>query len=625
MAKIYRGIVVVHGVGEHTKGSYVSGFVEELAKYLGSLPGYAGKVTMTARNRIDSSDTTWATIDVKNADPTRPDEEWHIREAWWTRTFQADAPGRVYLWAVLAGIALLKAALCQQAYRGLLGAFNRKRLDTWPTEREGRPFLREPSRRLLTESEQGVWLQPEAGLAKSILDGAVWFILTILFLGLGLVGILVIGVVYLVLVLPISFVLPEFATGLLKKLMNLIVYNLGDQEAMTTKQVALASAANEVNSALWNMLSRQALVSRHANDHDFLGFETVTVVAHSGGCVVSMAALKSPDFAVMRAEPLPTGYSRPERINWVTAGSGLNLAWGVRFGGTTSDEALWNDPLEGVNWINFFSRYDPVPQGPPPFDMITDVICVPTAPGQPNAPDPEAEPGGPWPGQPPPRPPFVNIRVANTDSPWGDHGAYWENHEEVLSRIVHVATDPYLAANPLSAERTGLPPTVPSTLAKNLAVLEDELGTRLPAAIHRRRWTVSLRTAGVLAAIIAFFVVSAFIGDDVGKWALGTGELFGMHPWAPGGHQLENVVAEKFGSLGIREGRNWLVGVAVMGFAALVAVDYCKLFWWLWRFSATRPDWKSRAWWLVASGLILVGAYVLLDLLLIRWPTGQLS
>jgi hypothetical protein len=134
-----------------------------------------------------------------------------------------------------------------------------------------------------------------------------------------------------------------------------------------------------------------------------------------------------------------------------------------------------------------------------------------------------------------------------------------------------------------------------------------------------------LRTAGVLAAIIAFFVVSAFIGDDVGKWALGTGELFGMHPWAPGGHQLENVVAEKFGSLGIREGRNWLVGVAVMGFAALIAVDYCKLFWWLWRFSATRPDWKSRAWWLVASGLILVGAYVLLDLLLIRWPTGQLS
>ena len=44
MARIYRGIVVVHGVGEHRKGAPVSGFVEQLAAYLRHVPGLEGAV-----------------------------------------------------------------------------------------------------------------------------------------------------------------------------------------------------------------------------------------------------------------------------------------------------------------------------------------------------------------------------------------------------------------------------------------------------------------------------------------------------------------------------------------------------------------------------------------------------
>ena len=211
MAKIYRGIVVVHGVGEHSKGSYVSGFVEQLAGYLGEIPEFAhGKVELTARNRSDTSDTSWATIHIKNPDDSRPDEEWHIREAWWTRTFEPSNPGRIYLWAVLAGLALLWSACVQQFARGLLAFFGPARLARWPSERIGRPFDR-TTHTHLPEAEQGVWRTPGASVSKSVFDAIIWFVLTSLYIAFGLVGILLIGLIYLVLVLPVGLVFPEFA------------------------------------------------------------------------------------------------------------------------------------------------------------------------------------------------------------------------------------------------------------------------------------------------------------------------------------------------------------------------------------------------------------------------------
>lgn len=52
---------------------------------------------------------------------------------------------------------------------------------------------------------------------------------------------------------------PAFANQLLKVFTHLIVFTLGDQEAMTTRQLALAAAVNEVNTGLWNMLSADGM------------------------------------------------------------------------------------------------------------------------------------------------------------------------------------------------------------------------------------------------------------------------------------------------------------------------------------------------------------------------------
>ncbi len=607
MARIYRGIVVVHGVGEHRKGAPVSGFVEQLAAYLRHVPGLEGGVELTARNRSDRTDTSWATIHITNPDGTRPDEEWHIREAWWTRTFEPSQPGRVYLWAILAGLALFWAACVQQLARGLLATFAPGRLAKWPTERAGRPVDR-ATHQLRPESGQGIWLQPGAGRLKSLVDGCVWAILTVLFLLAGVLGLLAIGLVYLVLVLPLSYVLPALANWLVKATMHAIVFTLGDQEAMTTRQVALAASANEVNAGLWNMLSLGGLRTRRKDDAEFTGFETVTVVAHSGGCVVSMAALNSSDFRRFRAETLTKPYTRPARVNLVTAGSGLNLAWNVRLNDSAADRALWERGLDGVNWLNIYSRYDPVPQGPAPVGMLEELLGRDPEMGPPGAVEDSSPPGA--------RPPFVSVRTVNSDSPWADHGGYWGNHPEAMSRIVHVITDAALSGSPLIPEDTAVRP-------KNLAAIEAALHAAVHGGMQARRVKVARNMAALVASMAVFAAVVVTWADDVGQWALGTGSVLGLDPWAPGGHQLENVAAKKLASFKVEAYRDRIIGAAVIAFVALIALEYARLFRWLWLFTATRATVRARWLWFGGSTVILLATLALLDLLLIRWPTGS--
>ncbi len=111
------------------------------------------------------------------------------------------------------------------------------------------------------------------------------------------------------------------------------------------------------------------------------------------------------------------------------------------------DRAFWR-PINGhVNWLNIYARYDPVPQGAPPRDMVEALV----------GPDPLLN-GGPMGA----RPPYVNLRVANEDFPATDHNRYWDNPEEVFSRIVHVIADGSLANAPIDPDRHScLPHGVP--------------------------------------------------------------------------------------------------------------------------------------------------------------------
>ena len=105
--------------------------------------------------------------------------------------------------------------------------------------------------------------------------------------------------------------------------------------------------------------------------------------------------------------------------------------------------------------------------------------------------------------------------------------------------------------------------------------------------------------------------------------ALGTGSVLGLDPWAPGGHQLENVAAKKLASFKVEAYRDRIIGAAVIAFVALIALEYARLFRWLWLFTATRATARARWLWFGGSTVILLATLALLDLLLIRWPTGS--
>ncbi len=623
MAKAYRGIVVVHGVGEHKKGSYLSGFVEELVAFLSHKDALGTRnVQLSARDRSDTTDAAWATLHLRNPPEEAPtsvapgppkdapcpddswDEEWHVREAWWTRTFQPTRPRRVVLWGVLAGLALLLAIWKHQVVRALYTTFNASRLRAWPSERLGRPIKR-TTHELEDEAKQGVWCQPVAGFWKALADGFIWATLTLLWLTVGLAGMLLIGVVYLVLVLPVGLVAPAIANRVLQKMMSVIVLNLGDQEAMTTRPMALRAASNEVQTALWHMLSADGLKARHGDDDAFHGFSTVTVVAHSGGCVVSLAALTSVDLARFRAEPLDSGLHRPERLNWVTAGSGLNLAWNVRFNGTEANDAIFGEPLCAVNWMNVYARQDPVPQGPPPSAMVQSVAGL----------DPElADPPGSG-----PRPAYLNLRVVNTDSPWADHGRYWANHPDVMARVVHLITRDASAAARIEPEHTAVE-------AKGLVPLQSRILSLTGPEAGKRQVHVTLRMLAVLAAVAAFAAACAWKAMDAGEWALGKGKLFGMDPWRPGGKSLQAGVVERLDVVNLGGYAELLTGVAVIAFAALVTYEYfAGLAVRLLGYAGRHDEVRTRVLWAVGALAVLGATAILLDLLLIRWPTGQLN
>ena len=212
----------------------------------------------------------------------------------------------------------------------------------------------------------------------------------------------------------------------------------------------------------------------------------------------------------------------------------------------------------------------------------------------------------------------MGLRVANTDSPWADHSGYWGNHPEVMSRVVHAITDSRLASGPISPEQSDIG-------AKNLKPLESAIQAQVDVGIARRRAKVTRHMLLILGGLAAFLVVGAIWAEDAGRWVLGTNGFLGMDPWAPGGHQLEGVVTKKFASIGIEGLRDRIIGLAAIGFALLIAIDYLRLFTWLWEFSSRRDTPRRKALWFGASATILIATLALLDLLLIRWPTGALG
>src|SRR5688572_11242189 len=138
------------------------------------------------------------------------------------------------------------------------------------------------------------------------------------------------------------------------------------------------------------------------------GCERIAVIAHSQGTVVAYDALCSD------AVP-PADLDRVK--TFVTFGSALNNAWDTRL--VPERTCRLREPLPpGIRWINVWSAYDPVSGGS---------IKIPKRPTSDRKPI---------------RPPDEDIEVTNWMNVILDHGGYFTNREEFLSRLAQELESP---------------------------------------------------------------------------------------------------------------------------------------------------------------------------------------
>lgn len=571
---IRRGIVVVHGVGSQQRADHLDLFTEPFARFLGNAHG-PGNVELDVKPATDSADQAWASIRLtgirSSGEPPEVVEEWHIREAWWARNFKPSGSKTVIFWGLMAGLCILAATWSHLAVRNFRRVFGGD-----PSRGEadgilGRPWDYQGQCPLAVE-DQGPWTIVGASKLRAALDLLIWLVWSITYVIAAVVGLPVLIVLYVFLLFPLSFVFPEQVANIQRKITNLLVSSIGDQHAITTRRVAIAAAANEVERALWTFLSPEALARARRSDPTFEGYDTVSVVAHSAGCVVSYDAVCGRQvqewLSALEADP-PDGIKPLSRLNWVTVGSGLNLAWRMRRTKNPQDAAFWR-PLTRVNWLNFYARYDPVPQGAPPRALVKtlagdDPVCV-TPPFPVPAPD----------DPPVCRPAYVNLRVANEDFLVTDHNRYWANEAEVMTRIAHVIADSRLGARALNPDDVEWLPTGTGDPPDGLSEHIMSLASEPSAELHRKRVTIA--AARRLLVFLGVVAIIGLLASDVGAWMFGSESLWGLNPLTIAGFTLGDLVPEKIGSLGTRTARDFLGGALVIAYVGFVFQALYDLF-----------------------------------------------
>ena len=575
---IHRGIVIVHGVGENGKGDYIDSFVEPLARFIGDalIPD---NVVVEAENEPGEGPQTWATLRLRETGSVEACEEWHIREAWWAKTFRPSSGQTVLYWGVVAGLSILWGTLKNIFIRNLVralvqikgrvlgqpggeGGYDSLRLAL--TDLHGRPLEKDaPRPKRLGEKREGAWTVAGAPTWKAFADAFIWLVITVAYTAIAAVGLVVLVPFYLFLLTPLAFLFPAQVGAVQRKIVGILVSSIGDQQAMTSRRFALASASHEVARALAPMLEPDALASRHERDEEFTGYDTVTVVAHSGGVIVSFDALATQVKAWLK-EPVEEGLKRPSRVNWVTAGSGLNLAFRMRKPKNERDQAFWERPIGAyVNWLNIYARYDPVPTGPAPDKLLETLVGK-----------------DPWLADRPHygerRPPYVCLRVVNTDFPGTDHSGYWQNDAEVMSRLVHVVMSDKLASERIDPQDVAFADTSIVALREKVQVAMGQ-GRAHRLAVLRRQLPVYL---GLVA-----FLASLAWAPQAGAWLLGEESFLGLHALNLNGHRLVNIVPESISGIDIENYRDLIMGAGLFAFAGLTAVQILGLFsslagWW---------------------------------------------
>ncbi len=160
------------------------------------------------------------------------------------------------------------------------------------------------------------------------------------------------------------------------------------------------------------------------------GCDSIVLVAHSGGAIVSFETLLDPAYL--------TGADRAIEVDkLVTHGEGLKLGW--RLEGAYKHGLERGHRLAGnigaarpdLHWVDVWASFDPAPAGPlkAPPDVALDVADT----GTPGKTAREAGTG---------RLAVESRPVTNLMSLRRDHGAYWDNDEGYLVALLRHIDDP---------------------------------------------------------------------------------------------------------------------------------------------------------------------------------------
>jgi hypothetical protein len=463
---VRRGIVVVHGIGQQERGGFFDTFVEALVAFLAKGIGHE-HVRMQGRAVIGDGGIAVAVIRLSASGDDR-EEEWTVREAWWAESFRPGPSATVLAWGLRAFWAFVWA---------LLEALRRNVRDTWDVACGG----------AARKNRSSVWrtatAMPDRNAPWQAIFGVgnvlVWLVTTIVSLIAFLLGGVLTLLLYALLLLPLRALLPSALGQWYLDLTNLLTLNVGDQQAMTQRRVAVAEASDVVREALWPFLAPEGPRSRGTT------YETVTLIAHSGGVPVTYEALVSDEVRGWLSSTAENDSPAP-RLTWITVGSGLNIAWRMHAGWKARDKAFFARRLydpddktvpDRVNWIDMYARYDPVPHGPPPPALVDALMGKATASKR----------------------PYVEVRVVNDDLPLTDHGAYWWNFEEAMSRMVYAIIDSRLGTCALDPDA----PLVREGATAVATEVRRAVERRLGEATGRRRRVSAGHGLLALAALLA--------------------------------------------------------------------------------------------------------------------------
>ena len=476
-----RAIVVLHGVGGQEKGRTLDDIAEPLARFLlrfSGQPDHPGALRLDVELRPTEGPAR-ATLRFKVG---TQDEEWVITEAWWAERFFGGPTEPVLRWGF--------EALLRHGWSVVYGIMVR------PVVEPNEP-----------QTNDEVYREPASGPLSRLWDLIVAVAVAALYIPAATVVLALAAILYLIATLPRWLLLPIPAAAAAEALVNSLVNGPGDQYVMTSNYLARSSASQAVVETLAPHLDK--------GDPGYKRCDTVTIIAHSGGAIVSYDALSGAEVKSWKFDEEGT------TVTWFTVGSGLNLAY--RMGAT---RGFWDRGLDRrVKWVNLWARYDPVPHGPAIKQMQQRIAADPQGTDR-----------------------CHSLRVVNRDNPFADHGEYWRNYEEVVSRFVYEIMGHPQQGQPLRQD-----------VQKAIGEIEQ----------HRRGVAKIVALRLVVAAVL---LLIGWLGDTAARLGSWTLDQLGRLPF------VDQSTVDLVKSLRVVVGVDAVVGLGLLGLAAYSAYRLLTLF-----------------------------------------------